>query len=155
MWVTDVYLIKTDERGNELWSQTIGGYIVLGWTFPSVGIGGNTDVYLIRFDTEGLDVQDYNQNIPGSFVFYPPCPNPFNASTTISFELGTAGNVSLDIFDITGRSVGAQNFVPNNQYLPAGSHSVVFDGEGLTSGVYFVKLNIGEFKQTRKIILLK
>ena len=87
-------------------------------------------------------------------------PNPFNASTTITFELATAGNVSIDIFDITGRNVRASratpgNAMPENQYLPAGSHSVVFDGEGLSSGIYFVRLKDGKISRTQKILLIK
>ena len=92
---------------------------------------------------------------PSECVLYSPYPNPFNASTVISFELQDAGFVSLKIFDITGRTAGLQNFVPINQYLPAGQHSVVFDAEGLTSGVYFVQLEAGENRQTRKILLIK
>ena len=83
-------------------------------------------------------------------------PNPFNQRTMLDFVLPSAGNVSLTIFDITGRSVGAKNLSPlQNQYLPAGQHSVVFDAEGLTSGVYFARLEAGDFRQTRKILLVK
>ena len=93
-------------------------------------------------------------------------PNPFNAQTVISFQLQAACNVSLDIFDVTGRSVGALratpgNALPHNQYMPAGSHQVVFDAEGLTSGVYFVRLEAQSGAGTRlhsavrKVLLVK
>ena len=83
-------------------------------------------------------------------------PNPFNPSTTISFKLPEAGLVSLDIFDITGRAVGARHAVPlQNQWMTAGSHSITFDGSDLTSGVYFVRLETVEFQQTQKVLLVK
>ena len=93
--------------------------------------------------------------VPGEFVLYHAYPNPFNASTVISFELPHAGLVKLNIFDINGRSVGAQNFVPIRQWMPTGSHEVVFDGSDLASGVYFARLQAGDFNQTRKILLIK
>ena len=84
-------------------------------------------------------------------------PNPFNALTAISFQLPAASYVSLRIFDVTGRSVGAihESPLPHNQYLSAGSHSVVFDAKDLSSGVYFVRLEAGELSQARKILLVK
>ena len=83
-------------------------------------------------------------------------PNPFNASTVISFELRDAGLVSLDIFDVTGRSVGANGRSPlPHQWMPAGQHSITFDAKDLSSGVYFARLTAGEFSQVRKILLVK
>ena len=83
-------------------------------------------------------------------------PNPFNPSTVISFELREASYVSLEIFDVTGCSVGALHATPlQNQYLPAGSQSITFDGSGLSSGIYFVRLQAGEFRQTQKMLLVK
>ena len=89
-------------------------------------------------------------------------PNPFNQSSVISFELHDAGFVSLDVFDVTGREVGAFFRTPlQNTWMSAGQHSVVFDAEGLASGVYFVRLDIlsnagnPTYSMTRKMLLLK
>lgn len=112
-------------------------------------------------DYHYLDIFDCSQALPvdepistyssDAFKLFTPYPNPFNASTAISFEMRDAGFVSLTVFDITGREV----FTLLDGYKPAGAHNVVFDAERLTSGVYFVRLEEGEFRQTRKILLLK
>lgn len=83
-------------------------------------------------------------------------PNPFNPSTVLSFELPTASYVTLEVFDINGRSVGARHAVPANEtwYL-AGPHQVTFDGADLPSGLYFAKLTAGDFSQVQKLVLLK
>ena len=109
---------------------------------------------------EEFDVSLNSGQIAGDFALLSAYPNPFNPTTTISFDLPVTSFVSLEIFDITGRSVGALhatpgNAMPKNQWMPAGSHSITFDGSNLTSGVYFVRLNAGDFKQTRKMVLVK
>ena len=168
--ISDVWLIKTDDFGNVLWTQTYGGesydwgksikntndngYIIAGGT-QSFG-GGDADVYLIRLDSEGTLVEDIGSNQPATFILHPCNPNPFNPSTTISFELRETGFISLDIFDLAGRSVGAQNFVPINKYMTAGNHSITFNAEGLTSGIYFARLTTENGQtQTQKLVLMK
>ncbi len=78
-------------------------------------------------------------------------PNPFNATTVVSYKLQAAGNVKLAVFDIAGREI--TKLVDG--YKSAGTHRIVFDGKNLTSGVYFVKMQAGEFKETRKLLLVK
>ena len=92
-----------------------------------------------------------SQNIPGKFALYAPYPNPFNASTAISFKLQASSQVELKVFDITGREV--ESLVSG--HWSQGQHSVVWDADGMGSGVYFVRLEAGEFAQTRKILLVK
>ncbi len=85
------------------------------------------------------------------FELFPPFPNPFNASTTLTFELPNSSFVNILIYDVTGREV--QSLVDGN--LSSGQHSVVWDAEGLGGGVYFVQLHAGDFRQTRKMLLVK
>jgi hypothetical protein len=93
---------------------------------------------------------------PASFALFQNYPNPFNPSTTISFSLTTASRVKLDVFDITGRLVSVpQPEAAASSFVQAGEHSVTFDGSGLPSGIYFARLQVGEFTQTQKMILLK
>ena len=82
-------------------------------------------------------------------------PNPFNTSTTITFILDRAGRAKIAIYDITGRSVGAQNFVP--AFYSAGKHEFVWNAEGLSSGVYLVRLTVdgGRSAAWRKVALVK
>ena len=106
-------------------------------------------------------VSDAGTNAPAVFKLYQNYPNPFNAKTVISFQLQAAGVFSLDIFDITGRSVGAKNLSPlQNQYLSSGYHEIVWDASGVASGVYLVRLEALSGAETRqhgvvKTILVK
>jgi hypothetical protein len=87
---------------------------------------------------------------PSSFIL--SCfPNPFNATTTIRFDLARAGAVSLNAFDILGRRVEALAW---GDY-PVGSHRVVWDASRVAAGVYFVRLESGEDMQVNKLLLLK
>jgi pimeloyl-ACP methyl ester carboxylesterase len=78
-------------------------------------------------------------------------PNPFNPSTTIKFELPSASRVTLSMYDALGRQV----CVLVNERREAGVHEVKFDGSGLSSGVYFYRLQAGDFVQTKELAILK
>lgn len=89
--------------------------------------------------------------MPTTFVLEQNYPNPFNSLTTISFTLPSKLNVSLKIFDFLGRDMTTII----SEELPAGIHSQQWNAEGLTSGIYFYKLQAGRFIQTKKLVLLK
>jgi hypothetical protein len=78
-------------------------------------------------------------------------PNPFNPSTTIKFELPKASVVRLSVFDILGREVS----ILVNEKKDAGVHEVRFEAAGLASGVYFYRIQAGEFVQSKTFVLLR
>ncbi|MCX6157220.1 MAG: T9SS type A sorting domain-containing protein [Ignavibacteriae bacterium] len=78
-------------------------------------------------------------------------PNPFNPVTNINFTISSNDNVKIEVFDITGRSV---NILTNQKYT-AGHYSVQFNGNGISSGVYFYRLTTSKFTDVKKMILLK
>jgi glycosidase len=78
-------------------------------------------------------------------------PNPFNPSTNISFYLPQSTDVKVSVFDVTGRLVATLSDGLRN----AGTHVVSFDASTLSSGIYFYRLEAGEFIETRKMILIK
>jgi hypothetical protein len=78
-------------------------------------------------------------------------PNPFNPTTAISYKLQASSRVSLKVYDISGRMVA--NLVDGWQ--EAGSHEVTFDGSGLASGMYLVKMQVGDFSAVQKMMLVK
>lgn len=96
-------------------------------------------------------VENDNQPTPETYALHQNYPNPFNPSTTIEFSLAKRGPVSLEVFDVLGRSV--KSLVAGT--LAAGVHKVTFDASRLASGVYFYKLHAGDFTRTRKLILLR
>ncbi|MFH1733436.1 MAG: T9SS type A sorting domain-containing protein [bacterium] len=80
-------------------------------------------------------------------------PNPFNAHTTISFDLPAAGVVELNIFDITGSRVGV-GLAPTRINSPS-TPALTFDGSNLPSGVYLYRVEAGNFQETGKLFLMK
>ena len=78
-------------------------------------------------------------------------PNPFNPSTNIRFQIPKLSFVNLKVYDVLGREV--ESLI--NEEKSAGSYEVEFNSNNLTSGIYFYKIQAGEFSQTKKMILLK
>jgi hypothetical protein len=78
-------------------------------------------------------------------------PNPFNPSTTIAYSLLEASNVKLSVFNALGQQVK----VVENVYKNAGNYKVTLNADNLNSGIYFYKLEAGQFSQIRKMILMK
>ncbi|NLW35631.1 MAG: T9SS type A sorting domain-containing protein, partial [Syntrophorhabdus aromaticivorans] len=78
-------------------------------------------------------------------------PNPANPSTTIQFTLAKPGNVSLDIYSISGQRVATLV----DGAMTAGTHSAVFDGSSLASGIYLYRFRTAGFAKTGKIALVK
>lgn len=78
-------------------------------------------------------------------------PNPFNAQTTISFNLAKDGYTTLKVYNVRGDLVS--ELVAGR--ISAGNHSVVLDASQMTSGVYFYQLESGEFSQVKKMVLMK
>jgi hypothetical protein len=92
-----------------------------------------------------------SSTVPSAYALHPVYPNPFNATTTITYDLPNDGHVSLRVFDLLGREVAVLKY----GFSEAGSHRVMFDGRGMASGIYFARLEAGKFSQTKKLMLLK
>jgi len=98
-----------------------------------------------------LGVSDPISGLPREFALRGPYPNPFNPATTFRIELPVASRVKLEIYDISGKSVG----VALEGWRPAGYHEVTFDAAGLPSGVYLYRLNADDFAASGKMVLMK
>lgn len=90
--------------------------------------------------------------VPTQYELSQNFPNPFNPSTKINFAIPNDGKVSLNIYDISGRLVST---LINNEFKSANYYTVEFNGNNLSSGTYFYTLNSGQFKETRKMVLVK
>lgn len=88
---------------------------------------------------------------PFDFKLNPAHPNPFNPTTNITYSLGQPGAIKINVYDMLGRSVAALV----DGVRPAGDHQVQFDAGGLSSGLYFVRMEASGFLKTQKIMLLK
>ncbi len=98
-----------------------------------------------------VGVNTQNNNIPAAFGLYQNYPNPFNPSTVICFDLPQRTFIKLSVYDILGRVIA----VLMNGEMNAGSHSITFREEGLSSGMYFYKLEAGGFSEVKKMMLVK
>jgi len=92
-----------------------------------------------------------NQKSRFGFQLYQNYPNPFNPKTTITYEIPVSGFVILKIYDILGNN--KETLV--NEEKSLGSYDVNFDAATLPSGVYFYRLQEGNFVETKKMILIK
>ncbi len=89
--------------------------------------------------------------VPKQFYLAQNYPNPFNPKTIINYELPITTDVELSIFNLLGQKVAT--LVSGKQ--PAGNYQVEWDATGFASGVYYYRIEAGNFVQTRKMIYLK
>jgi hypothetical protein len=89
--------------------------------------------------------------VPGEIILYQNYPNPFNPATTIEFYLPSDMFVTLRVTNILGEEVE----ILYNDFLRSGLQKIIFNGDGLSSGTYFISLISERGTQVRKILLLK
>lgn len=89
--------------------------------------------------------------VPNYYALGQNYPNPFNPSTKIEYAIPRPGNVKVTVYDITGR----ETEVLVDEFKNPGIYTVDFDASALSSGVYFYKMQAGDFTDTKKMLLLK
>jgi len=92
-----------------------------------------------------------DETIADNFELNQNYPNPFNPATNIGFRISTSEFVSLKVFNVLGSEVA----VLINEEKHAGYYEVEFDASDLTSGIYYYRINAGNYSETKKMILLK
>ncbi|MBK8981335.1 MAG: T9SS type A sorting domain-containing protein [Ignavibacteria bacterium] len=106
---------------------------------------------IIHTTDGGLTGIETITEVANNFILHQNYPNPYNPITKIRYELQSQSNVSLIIYDISGRII--KELVNQNQLH--GEYSYTFDGTDISSGVYFYKLSTENFTETKKMILAK
>jgi len=119
---------------------------------------GDTNRGVIYFDNLQASYPTFTKienknisNFPQSFYLYQNYPNPFNATTKFRFKIPTSEFIELNIYNILGEKVDSVV----SQNLAAGQYEYEFNGNHLSTGIYFYQIEAGTFHQTRKFILLK
>jgi len=117
--------------------------------------GHKSEKVILRCYYDPTDNQ-IETTLPEKFALYQNYPNPFNPYTEIKFNLPRSSNVTLDIYDITGRKV--RTLI--NRKLSSGSHSVIWNGRNgtgreLSTGIYLYRLSTENCSDTKKMLLLK
>jgi len=96
---------------------------------------------------------DYHnsKNIDGNFNLSQNYPNPFNNYTVIEYELSESGYITLEVYNVLG--VVVDKLIEG--YKPKGKHKINFENIKLSTGIYFYKLQVGNFYKSKKFIILK
>lgn len=113
----------------------------------------NDNVVLLPFSVDEIGIATSTEptNIAETYSLKQNYPNPFNPTTQITFEIPKPGLVELNVFDLLGRKID----VLVSERKSAGSYSILFDAEKLSSGIYIYQLKVGEYIETRKMSLIK
>ena len=121
----------------------------------SDGRNGAADIYAQNINISGqlgnTGVFINNNFQPVKYSLSQNYPNPFNPSTVIIYQIPVSSFVSMKIFDILGNEIAA---LINEKQNP-GSYEVSFDGSNISSGIYFYSFNAGNFKETKRMLLVK
>lgn len=140
----------------------------LNWTTVSQGNGNPYfDIWFVNQNTgwiTGYDglilkttnagstfISPYQNNFPDKIKLCQNYPNPFNPSTNIRYQIADKKHVTIKIFDLLGKEVAT---LVNEKQSP-GTYEVPFNGSNLASGVYYYMLTAGDFRETKKMLLIK
>jgi hypothetical protein len=132
-------------------------YLAFGLEAVS-GLGGTTSraqFLSAVFNWAGIPAEvnppDFIAPLPNLFSIESIYPNPFNNTTTIKFSLQNDSEITINIFDLTGREVT----VLGEGKFDSGSHLITWNAENLASGIYFINFQGNNINLTRKLLLLK
>jgi choice-of-anchor B domain-containing protein len=114
-------------------------------------VSDQTGLYIFSFDFDAVGIEDNATSLVENYHLFQNYPNPFNPTTNFEFRIADFGFVSLKVFDVLGNEITTLV----NEEKVAGSYEINFDASGLPSGVYFYKLQAGDFVETKKMILLR
>ena len=128
------YSVSTNSTINEI---TMMGRVINGIAY------GDTGIF--------VSVHAISNNVPTDFNLYQNYPNPFNPATKIKFDISKSSYSEIKIYDILGNEVA--DLV--HEQLKPGSYEVEWDGSNFASGLYFYKLVVGDYVETKKMVLLK
>ena len=106
----------------------------------------------VKFDPSTIGINTISNQIPSRFNLEQNYPNPFNPVTKIRFSVPKSANVTLEVFDVTGKLIAT---LAKNEAVTAGLKEVEFNASSLPSGVYFYSLKSGDYSETKKMVLVK
>jgi len=99
-----------------------------------------------------IGIHNISSEVPNSFSLQQNYPNPFNPTTKIRFAVPKETDITLEVYDITGKLIAT---LAKNEKVSAGIKEVDFNASGLASGIYFYTIKAGDFRDTKKMVLVK
>ncbi len=173
------YSCLISNQDSSMYAGTKGSWVYKSdtgdnWTLLNSGMGDNKYVLSLLttkagFLFAGMDYAglyrsldkvitdvEISIEVPTEFTLFQNYPNPFNPSTVIKYQIPNSNtqisnNVTLKVYDILGREVATLV----NEQRKAGYYEVEFDGSNLTSGIYFYRIQAGQFVEIKKMVLVK
>jgi photosystem II stability/assembly factor-like uncharacterized protein len=155
-----IYVLKSSDFGsNWIMSKVATG----NYVGNKIDMINSTKYYLCGYNTSsqgliyytanggGTSINNNSNEVPSNFELLQNYPNPFNPNTKISYKLQVSSYITLIVYDINGKLI--KEFINGKQN--AGEYTYEFDGSGLPSGIYFYRLQAGNIKDTKKMVLLK
>ncbi|OGU78796.1 MAG: hypothetical protein A2W11_03155 [Ignavibacteria bacterium RBG_16_35_7] len=118
------------------------------WVGPDTA---NSVFQALRWFDIVLGVNGTGGSVPTDFALEQNYPNPFNPATTIKFSIPQSSRVTLKIYDILGREVSTLV----NEVRNAGNYEVNFNASGFASGMYIYTITAGDYRASKKMMLLK
>ena len=149
-------LFSTDD--GMTWDDLTGGLPSVNTS--SVAITSNNNVYVGTWLFDGVSrrlssvitsIGEPPRPVPTQTMLHENYPNPFNASTTIPYQLSTRAHVTLKVYDVLGREVATLV----NEEQSAGRYTVSWDATKVASGVYYYEMRIDGYVETKAMLLLK
>jgi photosystem II stability/assembly factor-like uncharacterized protein len=125
-------------------SFALTGNTIRGWAVTASGL-------ISRYNETVTGITHNENEVPSSYSLSQNYPNPFNPSTKITYQLPKSENVRVTVFDLLGREVA----VLVNEFKTAGTYNIEFNASQLSSGVYLYRIDAGEFKDVKKMVLVK
>jgi len=122
---------------------TESGKVFDGSSVPELELNGDSETLVLR--------KSNTPKVPTAFTLFPAYPNPFNPVTNIQFSVPEKNDVNISIYDVQGRLI--ETLLDKN--LNPGNHSVQWNANGVTSGVYFVSFEEGGQREIQKVVLMK
>lgn len=144
------------QTGHDLFYSLTGRTLEEHQVIGKAGAGFSLQVLKVAGSMGQVLALDEQAILPGSTELYANYPNPFNPATTFSFDLATAGQVELSVFNLKGEHVAT---VVNAMH-PAGRHQIQWvarddQGRDLPSGMYLYRLNAGAYQKVQRLLLLR
>ena len=153
-WTQKVRLFASDGVPDDFFGFSIsisGDFVIVG-AFADDEIGTDAgSVYLYTGVATATGVESDEVGLPAEFTLSQNYPNPFNPGTVIRYSIARAEEVSLVVYNMIGEEVA--HLIDGRK--PAGNFSVEWNATNFASGIYFYRLQAGDFVQTRKMVLLK
>ncbi len=127
-----------------------------GLTFVGIAIDGEVEDYYADLSTGDVKVADNTNELPKDYQLYQNYPNPFNRTTEIRYDLPKDGYLRMSIYNLTGAEVR----LLVNKFTSAGSYQLCWDGRDnhgqiMSTGIYLLVIDVGDYRTMRKVVLLK